>query len=477
MTTPVTELDFKIEAWKRGLLSWKLKPVQKRMFDIDLGKGRKHVINSSRRIGKSYGIHADAIQTAIQVPKAQLRIVAPTVKALKQISLPIMDQILEDCPPELKPRWRAQDNIFEFSNKSRIYLGGANGGHEDDHRGTTCHKAYIDEASYVDRLGYVVEDILMPQLLTTGGNLILASTPPPTPAHDFAVYAHKAELEGWYAKYTIYDSDYSPELIEEFCREAGGKESATWLREYMCEFIVDPELSVVPEWEEKFVEKTKPHPTYHEYYARYVALDVGFKHFTAALFGYYDFANATLVVEDEYIINGPAMNTEILAGAVKQKEKELWNSQEPRLRIADNNNLILLQDLTSLHGLNFTPTDKDYLHAMVNELRLWVSSGRVKVHPRCKQLAGCLKYGVWTTNRKEFQESSTYGHFDALAALIYMVRNIDTTSNPIPKMLGLSRDNMFIPEEYERPENNAESVSKMFKTKFKSFRKRFERNY
>ena len=316
----------------------------------------------------------------------------------------------------------------------------------------------------------------MPQLLTCNGELEIVGTPPLSPAHDFCMYAQKAQAEGWYSEYNIYQSDYSPELIEEFCREAGGPQTATWLREYMCQFVVDPDLAIVPDWDDKHEEVIITHKDYHPYYYRYVSLDIGFKHLTAALFGYYDFRNAILVIEDEYIISGPAMNTEILAEAIKRKEKELWDETAPRLRIADNNNLILLQDLSSLHDLNFTPTNKDQLHAMVNELRLWVNSGRIKVHPRCKQLLGCLKYGIWTTNRKDFQESSTYGHFDALAALIYMVRNIDQSSNPIPKMLGLSSDNMFIPKEYETSNNNVESISKIFKTKFLPFDKRFERN-
>lgn len=477
----ITELDFKVEAWKRGILSWKLRPIQKRIDnDVKTSPGRKHVTNCSRRIGKSFRLCLKATSVALQKQDAQIRYISNTATSLEKVIRPIMKIILKDCPPELMPVWKPQSRTWEFpSTDSIIHLSGANGGHEDDARGTSCDLAIVDEAGYVDRLKYLVDSVLMPQLLTCDGELEICGTPPLSPAHDFAVFAHKAEAEGWYSVYDIYQSEYSPELIEEFCREAGGPESATWLREYMCQFIVDPELSIVPEWDNKHETIVTPHKDYHDYYYRYVALDIGFRHLTAALFGYYDFENATLIVEDEYIISGPAMNTEILAGAIKQKEKDLWDKKEPRLRIADNNNLILLQDLSSLHGLNFSATNKDQLTAMVNELRLWVNSGRIKVHPRCKQLLGCLKYGIWTTNRKDFQESSTYGHFDALAALIYMVRNIDQSSNPIPKMLGLSRDNMFIPQEYieyEKHRNNAGTISKIFKSQFRTSRKRFEIN-
>jgi hypothetical protein len=56
----------------------------------------------------------------------------------------------------------------------------------------------------------------------------------------------------------------------------------------------------------------------------------------------------------------------------------------------------------------------------------------VRVSTRCKHLLGCLKYGVWDKNRKEFARSKAYGHYDHLAALIYLVRNLDRFTNPIP---------------------------------------------
>ena len=61
-----------------------------------------------------------------------------------------------------------------------------------------------------------------------------------------------------------------------------------------------------------------------------------------------------------------------------------------------------------------------------------VADGRIVVHPRCTQLLGCLKYGVFNNKRSEFARSNVYGHYDHLAALIYLVRNLSTHSNPIP---------------------------------------------
>ncbi len=48
-------------------------------------------------------------------------------------------------------------------------------------------------------------------------------------------------------------------------------------------------------------------------------------------------------------------------------------------------------------------------------------------------------------NKKELARSKVYGHFDALMALVYLVRNIDTQTNPIPKYYGKRYDVHGIP--------------------------------
>jgi hypothetical protein len=78
------------------------------------------------------------------------------------------------------------------------------------------------------------------------------------------------------------------------------------------------------------------------------------------------------------------------------------------------------------------PTNKDTLEAMINEVRILVQNKRIVISPKCVKLIGCLKYGVWNTKKSQFARSATYGHFDHLAALIYLVRNLAVHTNPIP---------------------------------------------
>jgi len=425
-------------------------------------KSLKYVINSARRLGKSFLMVLMASEDAIRNKGCQLRFAAPTQKALKKIILPLMRNLYKDCPQHLKPKYNQIDSVFTFPNGSEIHMAGANSGHAESLRGTEALKAYVDEAAFVADLKYLVDDILMPQLLTTRGQLVLSSTPPKTPAHDFVGFAERAAHDGHYSKYTIHEAGYSKELIDLFMREAGGATSTTWRREYLCEFVVDENFALAPEWCDGYESaEDRPLEKYFQHLHRYVGMDIGIRDLTVVLFGYYDFIKSRVVIEDEICMSGPQMTTDKLALSVKAKEKALWGTLPVHCRISDNNNLLLLQDLGTLHDLNFAPTTKDSLEAMVNNVRIEINKGRVWVHPRCKQLLGCLKFGVWKDNRKEFDRSATYGHFDAFAALMYLLRSVDYTTNPIPPMIDIDENNTFVPEGYAEQNTNNQVVEAM----------------
>lgn len=448
------------ELWNRGELDWKLKPNQQKVLDlvfslIESKEHRKFIIHCSRRFGKSYILCLLSLIVCYKIPNANVRYASSTQKSVRKMIIPIVKQILIDCPEELKPKWNQSDGCYKFSNGSEFHAAGTNNGHEDDLRGTDAHLAIVDEAAFIDKLNYIVESVLMPQLITTGGILLMASSSPLSPAHEFASYIHESKDQGNYASFDIYDADYEADIIEEFKIEAGGENSTTWRREYLNELIVDEESQIIPEWDNKFTQETV-RDEFFQYYEKNVCMDTGFKDKTAILFGYYDFKQATLIIEDEFTINGRDVTSKNIAENTLSIEKEL--SYQDAKRIADNNDLIFLNDLQVTHDVNFSPTNKDSLQAMVNEVRLWVNQGRIIVNPKCKQLLGCLEYGVWTTKRDKFDRSKTYGHYDALAALIYMVRNVDTVSNPIP-ITHNTNFNHYIPEEENE---NINAFKKLF---------------
>ena len=361
---------------------------------------------------------------------------------------------------------------------AEINIAGVNNGHEDDLRGTEAGLCLVDEAQAIDNLEYLVEDVLMPQLLTTGGNMVMSGTPPRSPAHKFAVYAAQARAAGNYSEFNIHQAGYSPQVIGKFKKEAGGENSTTWKREYMCQFVVDEETAIVPEWKDEYAKEVNRDAHLFQFFHLYEAMDVGGRDKNATLFAYYDFPNARLIVEDEVVLAGESMTTGNIARTIKVKERELWPERIPKgqpettpeeavgipmhRRVADNNNVILLRDLGREHGLHFMPTSKDDLIAMVNQVRMWVQAGRLIVHPRCQQLIGCLKFGIWTANRDKFDKSAAFGHFDALAALVYLIRNCDTFTNPIPITHDRSAATHFMIPGQETMSPEAKALKELF---------------
>lgn len=465
-----TQRELVNETWRRGTLSWKLYkhqlPIYSAVWNAISNKSTlKYVINCSRRFGKTTILCLIAIEYGIRNPNTQIRFAAPTAKSLRKSIHPIMKMLLADCPDHLKPIYKGSEDMFDLPNGSQIHFSGTDNGHEENLRGTVSHLNIVDEAGSMGNLNYLIKSILVPQTLTVRGTTIIASTPSVTSDHDYFYIYRECLEENCVSEFTIHDNkSLDADTLKTYMKEAGGEESTTFKREYLVQFVTDSEQSILPEWQDQYSEDTV-RDEYFPYYHKYVSLDTGVVDYTAGLFAYYDYRNACIVVEDEYTINGPEMTTDILARDIRNKEKTLWGEMHVNRRIADNNNLILIADLTRLHNLPFVPTNKTSLEAMVNQVRVMINEGRLKINPRCTQTLGCVKYGIWkkSNGKKEFGRSKKYGHYDHLAALVYLVRNVDQNTNPVPATYKMSNDTHWINKDLLNNRTaNATAVGKLF---------------
>jgi hypothetical protein len=428
-------------AWQTGNLGYKVRdyqePIYHALWDAIENKSiLKYLLNISRRFGKTHIVSIVAVEFALRYPGSIINYAAPTDKEMNKILKSIMPEILKDCPDNLKPH-RSRGS-WEFKNGSVIYTAGVNNQHADDLRGSSAHLNIIDEAGMVDDLDYIMSSVLMPQQLTTDGTMLILSTPPREPDHDYVKIYHECKEMKHLQEFTILQNkSVTPELMELYKKEAGGEKSANWRREYMVEFVSDETKAIVEEWNDSYVQEV-PRDEFFQYYHKYVAMDTGFRDNNASLFAYYDFRKAAIVIEDELILSENEWDTALLAKETKIKEKELWKNQTPLRRVADNNNLIILNDLNRIYQLPFMPVSKDYLYAMVNEFKTWVKQGRVLVNPKCQYLIDCIKFGRWDKDHKAFARSKIYQHYDALSAAIYLIRNVDVYTNPIPSTYNLN---------------------------------------
>ncbi|HEX8608469.1 MAG TPA: terminase family protein, partial [Pedobacter sp.] len=428
----------KAELWRRNDLSWKFHAGQKVIDEAYRQVTAKlFVANCARRFGKTYWIVIEALQVARRVKNARIKIATAFLVDLEEFILPAFEKVLEDCPEDIKPRYLDSKKKYIFDNGSEIQLIGLDR-KPDGGRGNYCDLYIFDEAGFIKNLSYIYSSVVIPMtMFREGARVIMFSTPSKTPDHDFVDFCLKAKYENAYVELNIDKNPMvTPEIKEEYRKEC--LTETDWLREYMCQFITDQTLAIVPEmrdYEYKRHSKDDHYPLYH----KYIAMDLGVRDLNVTLFAYYDFVRAKLIIEREHVMNGPEMTTPKLAEAIKTYQKDLWGDQKPHKAVADSNNPLLLIDLGSLHDLHFKATSKDLLHVMVNQVRVWVSQGRIEIDESCKLLIDSLKYGVWNEQRSEFSRSKTLGHYDAIAALMYLVRNIDEHTNPIPIKVGFDQ--------------------------------------
>jgi hypothetical protein len=321
---------------------------------------------------------------------------------------------------------------YVFFNGSEVRFKGLDKAGGDSVRGVKADLIVFDEACFMEDLRALVKDIAMPMVIANGGYMLFGSSAPSTPGHESLDIIQECEAEGVLIKRTIYDCPrWTPKQIEQFVREAGGKDSTTFRREYMCELVADAERAIIPAATSENMEAIVRIPDPLTYVPdRYVALDIGFRDLTVALFGYWDYLRGVAVIEDELILKENQATTDRIAQGIIAKEKQLWNNAKPYKRVSDTDPR-LIADLRKLSGIEFVATKKDNLMAQVNHVNLMVLNKQLVIHPRCKVLPTHMKYGLWNKQFTQFERSDALGHCDAVAALVYLIRNMARNNNPI----------------------------------------------
>lgn len=462
---PVSVKQARDKLWRLGYLDWKMSMTQKKIHEfINTNPNKITCIVGSRRIGKSYYLFLSACMQCIMFPKSTVKYIQPTVSMIQTNLLTDFADILEDIPEDIRPEFKINKNMYVFPNGSKIQFAGTDNQNFKKLRGGQCHLAIVDEAGFCSDLKQVLNYVLIPTTARTKGKIILSSTLPPEPNHPFYEYVEACEVKKSLIVKTIMDArdddkdqevKYITDEIIQGIVDAlpGGFESDEFQLEFMCKRVGTSENTVIPEFTPQVAQDTVVEWFRPPFYDSYVAMDVGFTDLTVVLFAYHDFDNQVVVIEDELVMNGPKMTISVLAQEIKRKEQKLWTNKitgevtAPYLRVSDNN-LIVINDLMTDHYLRFLPTAKQDRQTHISKLRQLINEQKLIINPRCTTLINHLKGCKWDKARKDFTRSPDGGHYDAVAALIYLIRNIDFNRNPYPAGYRKSRngDNMHYNE-------------------------------
>lgn len=438
----------------------------------------RFVLNWARRTGKTFVLLLIATEESIRNKGHRYNVAAATKESLREFVWPALERIFETCPEKLRPRIQEQRGRVTFPrSKSYIVLAGCNDARSVERlRGPHSHGNIVEEMGAIPDspgLKYILVGVLNPQLMTTGGWTLCATTPPRSAGHQAARMCLLAEANGNYSHCTLYQNPrLEPATIEQYLASDASllgmtveeyKASADYRREWLAIIETDPAFAVLPAFTTERKAKLVCGRAASELFVdRYDSMDIGFSpHFTGLLYAEWSFARQRLRIVGERLMR--RMGTPELAGAVRSDEVRLWGRPEkgkqvpevkaheagelthpPFLRVADNNNPILLNDLAVIYGLLFTETAKDNLRAAVADVNRWIGDGTLEVDPSCKMLIAQMTAATWNNKGTEFDESEEFGHFDLIASLVYLVRNVIPNINRLPPHYGKSPDTHFL---------------------------------
>jgi len=434
------------ELWRRGdVVDILLKGRQKDIYELyKINRATPGITSTfalcTRRGGKSFTAFAIAISECIQKSNYKVLYLSTTTEQVREITGQISESVLETCPADMKPFWKSKESKFVFPNGSEIRVKGLDKVGGSAIRGVKADLVIFDEACFMQDLRNIVESIVSPMIVAENGHIIFASTPPDTPGHESISIIAQCEANNALIKYTIDDTLgvlYNEQQLEAFERTAGGRKSTVFKREYLAQIVVETNKAILPSFskiDEADLVQTVVFPTQRDdirfYPDTYVGMDLGFRDLTVALFGYWDYPNARIVIQSELVWKDKQATTSNIASDIKQMEKKLWGREAGR-RTCDND-LRFIHDIKNEHGIRFFKTAKDNKEAQVNMLNIMLNDGQIVIDPSCKTLLAHMKYGIWKENRREFERTKELYHCDAIDALIYLMRSIKRHRNPIP---------------------------------------------
>lgn len=454
----LSKKEIQDELWRRGILTFKMHKIQKEMFDIYLKAEKRSTLVwlLARQSGKSYLIALLALMEAIQKPNAVVKLLTDTKLHVQTIFEPLFREILEDCPDDTKPEYLPSKFIYVFPNGSQIQMAGTDANNAERLRGQKSTLILVDEAAFCNKLNYNVTSILLPTTTHTGGKIVLASTPPEQPDHDFVQFIEEAEINNLLTKKTLFDN---PLLTDEdknsiMSKFIGGANNPQFRREYLCELIRDENKTVIPEFDDELEAKIVREYSKPPYYTPYVSMDLGFKDLTVCLFAYYDFKNDKVVIEDEIVKEGKDLKLNLFSEEILKKEDELWTNIltneliKPEIRVSDLDYIVISEiNRASMNRLNFVPIQKapGYKLPLINQTRVMLQNEKVIINPRCKVLISHLKNARWkdASAKDEFARSPGLGHYDAVDALLYLIKSVNYSKNPYPSSYGRDSQNTF----------------------------------
>lgn len=473
------------ELFRRGKLSFILYPHQRPIYNkiqevltSTETTDNSHVLDISRQFGKSLTMFLVAVEFCLAKPYQTVVYVAPLKKQVVEIVTEntyrvVFQHATKAQLPTLK------DSELLFANGSRIRLAGTDNHNYESLRGGSAHLVILDEAGFMSNLNTGVIPTVLPMLKTTGGKIIYASTPPETLDHDYYDVLREHDESGNISTFTIHDDkSLTQRQLDTIISACKGADTTLFKREYECKRIAESSQQVLPELTFEMAAKLRINEKYKQddllqYWDKYVIADWGGKDHTAIVFAHYNYHAKKVVIEDQLNLTGSKISSGRIAQEIKNKITELWPDPTWRKKVyywCDSNNVLIQNDMIITHNLPFVSTSKDRLaEQMVQKVRDWVFDERIQFAPKAEFTLNSCMSAWWSKGKDKFATSKIYGHYDHLAAVVYLIRNVNTNNDTLPRFAkGMNSYTHHIDVNYN---NNQQNVTNSLKNIFTRKRK------
>jgi hypothetical protein len=317
------ELIYKpYRAWEQGLRDGTKRKGAARVWMLDAG----------RQVGKTYTVDLIKIEDCIRQPGTKHLIASAEEISLKEFVIPNIDAIIADAPAHLRPRFikshKGLRSGYLFPNGSVLKLVGIDK-NPDGLRGPKLHGAVISEAAFVRKLKKTIGSVLYPQFQRTPySTLILESSAPDDPAHDFdVIFKPDCESRNAYVFLTIDDNTaLTDEQRTEFVEAARIIDPDDAEREYYGKRIRNRTKVIIPEFDPPT--KDRPVTRHVQEFERprfaiaAAAMDPGMRDMFAVVWGYWDAVRAQLMIELDWAERNAS--TGAVADAIRSNESSLY---------------------------------------------------------------------------------------------------------------------------------------------------------
>ena len=409
---------------------------QRKVYDLwhELPNKGELGVTLARKSGKTFISMLLAFEFCWQNPTKIVRYVAPTLKAARDIVIPIYNEFRQFIPKSLMPKLLKQELKLVFPNNAMICLGGALPENVESNRGSICDILILDEVAFFsakeNNFEYLLMSVLFPQLTVSEiAKVLYITTPAKNISHPFPqTIVPKLIAKGDYYTYTIFENDLLSDSDRQLIIERyGGINSKDFQREYMCVPVSDSSLLCTPEFNEQLHTYEQYETTYK--FQCYVAVDTGLTDLTVCIWGFFDYIERKLVVIGEKSLIRPTIPE--IAELIKYGQEQVKPHMFDATHITTTVDAfpIVANTLRVEHSLVFHNPIKRRVVDTIALTRKWLVDDKIRVHKSCKQLSYDLTNSVWeeSDNVEDNRqiERNNQGHSDALMCLAYMVRSVN----------------------------------------------------